>query len=134
MRLVLGGDHTPDPVDFPDVAEALCAELLAGRADRGVLVGGTGVGAAIAANKLPGIRAARGHDAHAAHQAVEHDAATVRCLGAQIVGDRLALDLVKTYLAAEFAAEEPFRRRLAKVAELERDAALPLTTAAAPSG
>jgi len=145
MRLVLGGDHagyalkatlldllptwghglthvgafTPDPVDFPDIAEALCAELLTGRADRGVLVCGTGVGACIAANKIPGIRAALCHDAHSAHQAVEHDDANVLCLGAQIVGEWLALDLVRTYLAAEFADEEQFRRRLRKLANLE---------------
>jgi len=118
------GPHSPDPVDFPDVARALCAVLLAGRADRGILVCGTGVGACIAANKIPGIRAALCHDAHSAHQSVEHDDVNVACLGAQIVGPWLALDLLQTYLAAHFSGEEHFRRRLAKIADLERDAAV----------
>ena len=117
------GSHSPEPVDFPDVARAVCAAVREGRAERGILVCGTGVGACIAANKLPGIRAALCHDAHSAHQCVEHDDANVFCLGAQIVGEWLALDLLRTFLAAEFRDEEPFRRRLAKLAELEREAA-----------
>ncbi|CAA9565173.1 MAG: Ribose 5-phosphate isomerase B [uncultured Thermomicrobiales bacterium] len=149
MRLVVGGDHAgyrlkavivdalrewghavedvgahgPAPVDFPDVAWDVCAAVRSGRADRGLMVCGTGVGACIAANKVPGIRAALGHDAHSAHQCVEHDDANVLCLGAQIVGEWLALDLLRGFLAAEFRAEEPFLQRLAKVAELERRAA-----------
>jgi ribose 5-phosphate isomerase B len=118
------GVHAPDPVDFPDIVHAVCARVRDGRAERGVLVCGTGVGACIAANKIPGIRAALCHDVHSAHQSVEHDDANVLCLGAQIVGEWLALDLLKTYLNAEFAGEEPFRRRLAKIAEMERTAAV----------
>ncbi len=116
------GTHAPDPVDFPDIAQAVCARVRDGRAERGVLVCGTGVGACIAANKIPGIRAALCHDVHSAHQCVEHDDVNVICLGAQIVGEWLALDLLETYLSAEFGNEEPFRRRLAKIAELERAA------------
>ena len=117
------GPHTAEPVDFPDVAWAVCAAVRDDQVERGVLVCGTGVGACIAANKVPGIRAALAHDAHSAHQCVEHDDANVLCLGAQVVGEWLALDLLRTYLAAEFRDEEPFRRRLAKVAALERRAA-----------
>ena len=80
------GSHTPDPVDFPDVAKALTAAVLDGRAERGLMVCGTGVGASIAANKVPGIRAAVLHDVHCAHQAVEHDDVNVMCIGAKIVG------------------------------------------------
>jgi ribose 5-phosphate isomerase B len=114
------GSHTPDEVDFPDIARAVCAAVTEGRADRGILVCGTGIGASIAANKIAGIRAALCHDVHSAHQSVEHDDANVICLGAQIVGDWLAFDLLKTYLAATFAGEEHFARRLAKIAEMEQ--------------
>ncbi len=114
------GAHTPDPVDFPDVARDLCLEIQSGRAERGIMVCGTGVGAAIAANKMAGIRGAVCHDVYSAHQCVEHDDVNVLCLGAQIVGDRLAMDLVRTYLAAEFSSAPEFRRRVAKLAELER--------------
>lgn len=114
------GTHSPEPVDFPDVARALCAEIQHRRAQRGIMVCGTGVGAAIAANKMSGIRAAVCHDVYSAHQCVEHDDVNVLCLGAQIVGDLLALDLVRAYLAAEFSTSPEFRRRVAKLAELER--------------
>jgi ribose 5-phosphate isomerase B len=114
------GTHTPDPVDFPDIARTLCAEIIAGRAERGIMVCGTGVGAAIAANKIHGIRGAVCHDMYSAHQCVEHDNVNVLCLGAQIVGDRLALDLIREYLQAEFSTSEEFRRRVAKLDALER--------------
>ncbi|MGI9149581.1 MAG: ribose 5-phosphate isomerase B [Chloroflexota bacterium] len=116
------GTHTPEPVDFPDIARALCAEIQSGRAERGIMVCGTGVGAAIAANKMAGIRGAVCHDVYSAHQCVEHDNVNVLCLGAQIVGDRLAIDLVRTYLQAEFSTSPEFRRRVAKLAEMERAA------------
>jgi ribose 5-phosphate isomerase B len=119
MRLVVG-THTPEPVDFPDVAADLCGLIRRGEAERGVMVCGTGVGAAIAANKHAGIRAAVCHDVYSAHQCVEHDDVNVRCLGAQIVGDRLAFDLLRAYLAAEFSTAEEFRRRVAKLGALER--------------
>jgi ribose 5-phosphate isomerase B len=88
----------------------------------------TGIGAGIAANKVPGIRAALCHDVHSAHQSVEHDDANVLCLGAQIVGEWLALDLIQTYLGAAFDPAEAFQRRVAKIADLERRGAALLTS------
>jgi ribose 5-phosphate isomerase B len=114
------GTHSTEPVDFPDITQAVCAQLTDGRADRAILVCGTGVGACIAANKIPGIRAALCHDVYSAHQSVEHDDVNVLCLGAQIVGPALALDLIRTFLDARFSDEEHFRRRVRKLAELER--------------
>jgi ribose 5-phosphate isomerase B len=116
------GSHDPDPVDFPDIARALCARLQSGAATRGLLVCGTGVGAAIAANKVRGIRAAVCHDVHSAHQAVEHDDVNVMCLGAQIVGAWLARDLVAAFLGAHFDGREDFVRRLRKLDDMEREA------------
>ena len=117
------GTHSPEPVDFPDIAQQVCDAVRSGHAERGVMVCGTGVGACIAANKVPGIRAALCHDVYSAHQCVEHDDVNVLCLGAQIVGETLALELIKTYLGAQPSTEEHFRRRVAKLAELERRAA-----------
>jgi ribose 5-phosphate isomerase B len=114
------GTHSAEPVDFPDIARELCSIIQRGEAERGIMVCGTGVGAAIAANKHAGIRAAVCHDVYSAHQCVEHDDVNVLCLGAQIVGDLLAFDLLRAYLAAEFSTSEEFRRRVAKLAELER--------------
>jgi len=113
------GSYDPDPVDFPDIARAVTDRIAAGRAQRGLLVCGTGVGASIAANKVKGIRAAVCHDVHSAHQSVEHDDVNVMCIGAQIVGAWLAKDLVAAYLAAEFSTDEDFRRRVAKLAEMD---------------
>jgi ribose 5-phosphate isomerase B len=115
------GSHTPDPVDFPDIARAVCDKVVGGEADRGMLVCGTGVGASIAANKRRGIRAAVCHDAHSAHQSVEHDDVNVMCIGAQIVGPWLARDLVRAFLEARFDASEDHRRRVAKLAQFERE-------------
>jgi ribose 5-phosphate isomerase B len=115
------GTHSAEPVDFPDIARELCSKIQNGQAERGVMVCGTGVGAAIAANKHPGIRAAVCHDVYSAHQCVEHDDVNVLCLGAQIIGDQVAFDLLRAYLAARFSTSEEFRRRVAKLAELERD-------------
>jgi len=113
------GSFDPDPVDFPDIARTLTARVLSGQAERGIMVCGTGVGAAIAANKVRGIRAAVLHDWHRAHQAVEHDDVNVMCLGAQIVGAWLAADLVDAFLAAKFSTDADFRRRVAKLHEME---------------
>ena len=111
-------------MDFPDIAQAVCDAVRQGRADRGILVCGTGVGAAIAANKLPGIRAAVCHDTYSAHQAVEHDDVNVLCVGAWIAGIRVVEEILRAYLAARFDAEDPdLRRRVAKLAEIERRAA-----------
>ena len=109
------GSHDPDPVDFPDIARQVAAAITSGKAERGLMVCGTGVGASIGANKMKGIRAAVCHDVHSAHQCVEHDDVNVMCIGAQIVGAWLAVDLVSSYLAAEFSTDEDFRRRVEKL-------------------
>ncbi len=117
------GSYTPEPVDFPDIAQEVCNQLLAGEADRGVMVCGTGVGAAIACNKMANIRASVCHDTYSAHQCVEHDNVNVICLGAQIVGDRLAEEILTAFLEAEFSTEPQFRRRVEKLTEIERKTA-----------
>lgn len=147
MRLVLGSDHAgfplkatvldhlqrlghevrdvgsydDKPVDFPEIAQAVTRAVNDGSAERGLLVCGTGVGASIAANKVKGIRAAVGHDVHSAHQCVEHDDVNVFCIGAQIVGPWLALDLIDAFLAAEFSTDEDFRRRVAMLHDMDND-------------
>ncbi len=113
------GTHSPEPVDFPDLTQRVCDTVRRGEAERAVMVCGTGVGACIAANKIPGIRAALCHDVYSAHQCVEHDDVNVMCLGAQIVGSTLALELIKTFLDARFSTEEHFRRRVRKLHEME---------------
>jgi ribose 5-phosphate isomerase B len=113
------GCHSSEPVDFPDIAESVGAAVRSGAAERGLMVCGTGVGAAIACNKMQGIRAAVCHDVHSAHQAVEHDDANVMCLGAQIVGPWLARDLVEAFLGAGFNATEDHVRRVAKLSRIE---------------
>jgi RpiB/LacA/LacB family sugar-phosphate isomerase len=113
------GTRTPEPVDYPDYAEAVGQAILANQADRGVLICGSGVGASIAANKLPGIRAGLCHDTYSAHQGVEHDNMNVLVLGARIIGPELARELIRAYLAAEFSGEARHRRRLEKVRALE---------------
>lgn len=113
------GSHDPNPVDFPDIAKALTSRVLSGEAQRGIMVCGTGVGASIAANKVRGIRAAVCHDIHSAHQSVEHDDVNVMCIGAQIVGPWLANDLVASFLAAKFEDNEDYRRRVAKLHEMD---------------
>lgn len=114
------GSFDPLPVDFPDIARLVCDKVNSKAAERGLLVCGTGVGAAIAANKIRGIRAAVCHDVHSAHQCVEHDDVNVMCIGAQIVGPWLARDLVAAYLSAEFDRNEDFVRRVEKLAQLEQ--------------
>lgn len=113
------GSHDPNPVDFPDIAKAVTSRVLSGEAQRGIMVCGTGVGASIAANKVRGIRAAVCHDIHSAHQSVEHDDVNVMCIGAQIVGPWLANDLVASFLEAKFEDNEDYRRRVAKLHEMD---------------
>lgn len=114
------GAYDSEPSDYPDFAEAVGKALEAGRADRGILICGSGVGVCVAANKMPGVRAAMCHDTYSAHQGVEHDDMNALVLGARIIGPALAFDLVKTYLEAKFSAtEERFVRRLNKVKALE---------------
>jgi ribose 5-phosphate isomerase B len=117
--LDLGTDSTAS-VDYPDFAAAVGRALLAGRADRGIVVCGSGAGAAIAANKLDGIRCAQACDTYTAHQAVEHDNVNVVALAARVTGVALAEEIVMAFLDAEFVREERFVRRLNKVLELEQ--------------
>jgi ribose 5-phosphate isomerase B len=113
------GTYNADPVDYPDFAEALGKAVLDGRADRGVLICGSGVGASVAANKVRGIRAGLCHDAYSAHQGVEHDDMNVLVLGARVIGPALAQDLVSAYIGAKFSNEERHVRRLNKVKAIE---------------
>jgi len=115
-----GTDSGDCAVDYPDYARHVGAAILAGKVDRGVLICGSGVGISVAANKIPGIRAAICHDTYSAHQGVEHDAMNVLCLGARIIGDELAGEILKAFLAAKFTQEERHVRRLNKVLEIER--------------
>jgi RpiB/LacA/LacB family sugar-phosphate isomerase len=145
MRIVLGSDHagfemkqnllafvrglghevvdvgTQDatPVDYPDFAEAVGMAVRDGRAERGVLICGSGVGASVAANKIYGIRAGLCHDSYSAHQGVEHDDMNVLVLGSRVIGSELAHDLVRTYLAATFSGESRHVKRLKKVHDME---------------
>jgi len=118
------GAFNENPSDYPDFAEAVGRAVLDGRAERGVLICGSGVGASVAANKLVGIRAAVCHDTYSAHQGVEHDDMNVLVLGSRIIGVKLAEDLVKAFLGAQFTNEERHKRRLAKIAVLEQKRAL----------
>lgn len=116
------GSYDPEPVDFPDISRIVCQAILHEKADRGILLCGTGIGAAIASNKIPGIRAGVCHDYHSAHQGVEHDNMNVLCLGAQIVAWWLMRDLVQAFLNAEFSTDEDLRRRVRKLDDIEREA------------
>jgi ribose 5-phosphate isomerase B len=147
MRIVIGADHAGFPlkeellelladtehtvvdvgtdstesVDYPDYAAAVGRAVVDGRADRGIVVCGSGAGAAIAANKLDGIRCAQTNDTYTAHQAVEHDDVNVIALAARVVGPSLSWEIVKSFLGAEFIPEDRYVRRLNKVLDLERD-------------
>ena len=114
------GTHSTKPVDYPDFAEAVGLAVRDGKADRGILVCGSGVGASVAANKIRGIRAGLCHDHYSAHQGVEHDDINVLVLGGRIIGESVALELVRTFLEAKYTAEERHQRRLEKVIDLER--------------
>jgi ribose 5-phosphate isomerase B len=145
MKIAIGGDHagfplkepvlqalklmghevtdygcfSPDPIDFPDITRTVCNAVLNGKAERAILVCGTGVGACIAANKIPGIRASVCHDIYSAHQCVEHDDVNVMCIGAQIIGPVIVVELIEKFLQAEFSTQEEFRRRVAKLQKME---------------
>lgn len=114
------GTHSTDPVDYPDYAEKVGLALQQGEVDRGILICGSGVGAAVAANKMRGIRAGVCHDTYSAHQSVEHDDINVLALGARIIGPELTVELVQAFLGASFTGEERHIRRLSKVSNLER--------------
>lgn len=114
------GSFDPQPVDFPDIAVAVGNTILSGEAERGILVCGTGVGACIAANKIPGIRASVVHDTYVAHQCVEHDDVNIMCIGAQLVDASSVLELISIYLKAEFSTDEECRIRVNKLHEMDK--------------
>jgi ribose 5-phosphate isomerase B len=123
VRVIDHGTASTAPVDFPDIAAAVGGDVSDKRAERGLLIGGTGVGASMAANKIPGVRAAVIHDCHCAHQGVEHDDMNVICIGAQIIGPWLALDILRAFLAARFDGSADHVRRVEQLARLERSSA-----------
>ncbi|TWU55769.1 ribose 5-phosphate isomerase B [Rubripirellula reticaptiva] len=146
LRIALGGDHAGFPLkevvaarlgrqvtqvidcgtdslascDYPDFAIAVAREIIQGRADRGIVICGSGVGVSVAANKIPGIRAAICHDTYSAHQGVEHDDMNVLCIGGRIIGSELAFAIIDSFLAAKYEPQERHQRRLDQVLEIER--------------
>ena len=146
IRLAIGGDHAGFPLkqlvvdrlapkvaslidcgtntvassDYPDFAIAVAKQIVQGQADRGLLICGSGVGVSVAANKIPGIRAAICHDTYSAHQGVEHDDMNVLCIGGRIIGSELAFELVEAFLRANYAPQDRHARRLAQVLEIEK--------------
>jgi RpiB/LacA/LacB family sugar-phosphate isomerase len=127
QSLVAGGNEVIDlgtcslePVDYPDFAEAVAKAVLDGRAERGILICGSGVGASVAANKIPGIRAGLCHDTYSAHQGVEHDDVNLLVVGGRVIGRELALEIVRSFIAARFTNEERHRRRLGKINAIEK--------------
>ena len=146
LRVALGGDHAGFPLkqavahrfapllssltdcgtdsdascDYPDFAIAVAKEMIEGRADRGIVVCGSGVGVSVAANKIPGIRAAICHDTYSAHQGVEHDDMNMLCIGGRIIGSELAFEIIQAFLKARYVPQDRHARRLAKVFDIER--------------
>lgn len=116
------GAFDEQPSDFPDFAELVAEEILSGRADRGILVCGSGVGVSVAANKIPGIRASLCHDTYSAHQGVEHDDMNVLCIGARVIGPSLAFEIMRSFLTAVYAPQPRHAQRVAKILEIERKA------------
>jgi len=116
----LGGDGSDPNDDYPDFAQALGNAIRDGRAERGILICGSGVGASVAANKIRGVRAAVCHDTYSAHQGVEHDDMNVLTLGSRVIGSEVAFECAKAFLGATFSGEPRHRRRLDKVLAIER--------------
>lgn len=113
------GTHGTGPVDYPDMAQRVAEAILSGKCSEGILLCGSGVGAAVAANKFPGIRAGLCHDTYSAHQCREHDDCNVLCMGPRVIGEKLALEIVNAWVHAAFTGEERHARRLAKVKAIE---------------
>ena len=113
------GTHSIDPVDYPDFAEAIGLVVRDAKADRGILICGSGVGASVAANKIPGVRAGLCHDHYSAHQGVEHDDMNVLVLGGRVIGESVAMELVRAFLGARYTGEDRHERRLQKVKAIE---------------
>jgi ribose 5-phosphate isomerase B len=120
--LDLGTDAAEPPVDYPDKAREVGDAIRSGEAERAIFVCGSGVGASIAASKLPGVRAAICHDTYSAHQGVDHDSMNVLCIGSGVVGADLAGELIRAFLAASFDGGERYRRRIEKIEAMEREA------------
>jgi RpiB/LacA/LacB family sugar-phosphate isomerase len=114
------GTRNTRPVDYPDYAEAVGLAVREGRARRGILVCGSGVGASVAANKIPGVRAGLCHDHYSAHQGVEHDDMNVLVMGGRVIGESVALELVRAFLLSKYTGEDRHQRRLEKVKAIER--------------
>ena len=113
------GTHSTEPVDYPDFAEAVGLAVRDGKAERGILVCGSGVGASVAANKIPGVRAGLCHDHYSAHQGVEHDDMNVLVMGGRVIGESVALELVRAFVDSKYTAEDRHQRRLEKVKAIE---------------
>jgi ribose 5-phosphate isomerase B len=113
------GAHDDEPSDYPDLARAVSEAVASGRAERGIIVCGSGVGACVAANKFPGIRASVCHDTYTARQGVEHDDMNVLCLGGRVIGPELAREIVSKFLGAKFLGEEKYLKRLEKLRQIE---------------
>jgi RpiB/LacA/LacB family sugar-phosphate isomerase len=118
------GTNSTQPVDYPDFAEAVGLSVLHGDSERGILICGSGVGASVAANKIPGIRAGLCHDTYSAHQGVEHDNTNILVLGSRVIGPELAKDLAIAFINAHFTGEERHLRRLEKIQKIEERYAL----------
>ena len=114
------GTHSTEPTDYPDFSEAVGLAVRDGKAERGILCCGSGVGASVAANKIPGIRAGLCHDHYSAHQGVEHDDMNVLVMGGRVIGELVALELVSAFLKANYSGEERHQRRLQKITAIER--------------
>ena len=113
------GTFSKDPVDYPDIVAKVAEAIMTGKAQRGILLCGSGVGASVTANKFPGIRAAICHDIYSAHQGVEHDDMNVLALGARVIGDEVAAELCRAFIDAKFTEEERHVRRLGKIKAIE---------------
>ncbi|UOQ86960.1 RpiB/LacA/LacB family sugar-phosphate isomerase [Gracilibacillus salinarum] len=118
-ELVDLGCYSAEKVDFPDIVKRVGEKIVDKDCERGIVFCGTGIGAAIAGNKIKGIRAAVCHDTYSAHQSVEHDNVNLMCLGGKIISEWLAEDLIRSFIEAEFSADEDFRRRVAKLEEMD---------------
>ena len=114
------GAFSTDAVDYPDFAEAVALTVRDGKAERGILVCGSGVGASVAANKVPGVRAGLCHDHYSAHQGVEHDDMNVLVMGGRVIGESVAFELVRAFLGARYTCEDRHQRRLEKVKAIEQ--------------
>ena len=113
------GTRSTEPVDYPDFAEAVALAVRDGNASRGILVCGSGVGASVAANKIPGVRAGLCHDHYSAHQGVEHDDMNVLVMGGRVIGEAVALELVRAFLESQYTGEDRHQRRLGKIKAIE---------------